>query len=487
MPSAEGTDLRLPENKSVPAGKGYVPPSGHLHTDMNQLIPHYKETLRLGLPIAVGQIGVIATGFADTMMVGRYSTDALAAATFVTNLFNLVSFLLMGYSYGLTPLISARVGRGEKTEAGGVLRQALATNGLYGLLILGFMTGLYFFIDRLGQPDELMPLVRPYYLVILTSMIFVVLLNVLRQFTDGTTDTATGMWALITGNALNVIGNYLLIYGIGPFPELGLLGAGIATLLSRMTTALILAGSIAYRRHYREFRRGFLLHKLRFKEMLYINRQSLPISLQMGMETGTFTFSAVMAGWLGVVQMASYNVIMTLGMLGFLVYYGFGASTSIRVATAVGAGDWQRVRLSANAGCHLLIALAVASSTLFLLAGEPLIRIFTKDPAVLAMSLSLMAPLILYQMSDAMQICFANVLRGTSHVMSMMWIAFVSYLCVNIPTAYVLAFPLGLDITGIFLAFSVGLFLAAGLLYYQFRRVLRAHLPAASPAYGSKP
>lgn len=446
---------------------------------MNSLTPHYKDTLRLGLPIAVGQIGVIATGFADTMMVGRYSTDALAAASFVNNLFTLVSFLLMGYSYGLTPLVSARVGRGEKTEAGGLLRQALVANGLYGLLLLGVMAGLYFFIDRLGQPAELMPLVRPYYLIVLVSMIFVMLFNVLRQFTDGTTDTATGMWALLTGNGLNIVGNYLLIYGIGPFPELGLLGAGVSTLLSRLVTALIIAGSIVWRRHYAEFRLGFVRHRLRLSEVLFINRQSLPISLQMGMESGSFTFSAVMAGWIGAVELASFQVMVTVGTLGFLFYYSLGAGMSIRVASFVGAGDWARVRLATRAGCHILIGMGLTASLVFLLMGEPLIHLFTTDTAVLAMSLSLIGPLMLYQMGDAMQICFANALRGTSHVMSMMWIAFVSYLVVNIPAGYVLGFCLGMGITGIFLAFSLGLFVAAGLFFFHFRKVLHQNLHAA--------
>lgn len=134
---------------------------------------HYSATLRLGLPIAVGQVGVILMGFADTMMVGHYSTDSLAAASFVNNLFNLVTFLLMGYSYGLTPLVSAHCGRGERGEAGACLKNALVANGLYGLLLLGAMTALYFFLDRMGQPEEILPLVRPYYIVVLVSMVFV--------------------------------------------------------------------------------------------------------------------------------------------------------------------------------------------------------------------------------------------------------------------------------------------------------------------------
>ena len=443
---------------------------------MKVLLPHYKATLRLGVPIAVGQLGVIIMGFADTMMVGRYSTDALAAASFVNNLFTLVAFLMMGYSYGLTPLVSAHYGRGEKIKAGGVLKRALAANGVYGSLLIVVMAVLYFFIGHMGQPAEILPLVRSYYLVILVSMVFVMLFNALRQFTDGTTDTSTGMWALLSGNAFNIVGNFLLIYGIGPFPELGLLGAGISTLLSRILTAALLAGVILFRKRYAPYRLGFLAHKLRLEGVRYINRQSLPISLQMGMESGSFTFSAIMAGWLGALQLASFQVMVTVGTLGFLLYYSFGAGMSIRVATFVGTNDWPRVRLAAKAGCHILIAMSIIASLAIFLFSEPLIRLFTTDEDVLVMSLSLIFPLMLYQMGDAMQICFANALRGTSHVMSMMWIAFVSYLMVNIPSGYLLGFPLGLGITGIFIAFSLGLFVAASLFYFYFRRVLHRNL-----------
>ncbi len=443
---------------------------------MKQLLPHYKATLRLGIPIAIGQIGVIIMGFADTMMVGRYSTDALAAASFVNNVFTFVSFLLMGYSYGLTPLVSALVGRREEHQAGSLLKQAMMANTLYGLLLTGIMGLLYFYLDRMGQPAEILPLVRSYYVVILVSMLFVMLFNALRQFTDGTTDTATGMWILLLGNALNIVGNVFLIYGVGPFPELGLLGAGISTLLSRVFMALSLIAVVCFRKRYAVYRAGWQAQRIRLADVKHVNKQSLPISLQMGMESGSFMASAVMAGWIGAIPLASYQVMVTIGTLGFLFYYSFGAGMSIRIAAFAGTSDWERVRLAAKAGCHILCVMAAISSLTFLLLGEPLIRLFTTDAQVLATSLTLIVPLILYQFGDAMQICYANALRGTSHVMSMMWIAFISYIIVNIPAGYLLGFPCGLGITGIFLAISLGLFTAAPLFYYQFRKVLNSHL-----------
>lgn len=451
----------------------------NIRTHFIELRPHYIATLRLGIPIAIGQIGVIVMGFADTMMVGRYSTDALAAASFVNNIFTFVSFLLMGYSYGLTPLIGALIGQGRKRKAGSVLRSALIANAAYCALTLLVMGTIYFFLHRLGQPDSLLPLIRPYYLIMLASMAFVMLINVLRQFTDATTDTTTGMWALLSGNVLNIAGNALLIYGLCGLPEMGLIGAGLSTLFARFATAAILAGVLLRARRYRPCRLGFAAGKSSLRDVMHINRQSLPVSLQMGMESGAFTFSAVMAGWMGKIELASYQVLVTIGTLGFLFYYSFGAGASIRVSAFYGQNDLGRVQHSATAGRDILLVMASCSSLVFFLFGKDMLGMFTTDAAVIASGISLIPALILYQFGDALQICYANVLRGTSHVMSMMWVAFVSYLVVNIPVAYLLAFVFDLGLHGIFFAFTIGLVTASVLFFLQYRKAIATATKAA--------
>lgn len=448
-----------------------------MRTTFSKLFPHYKATLRLGFPIAVGQLGVIVVGFADTAMVGHYATDALAAASFVNNLFNLVFFVLMGYSFGLTPLVSSLYGRGQHRRVGALLKDGLCAASLFGGVVLLAMGVLYFFLGHLGQPPELLGLIRPYYLIILSSMVFVCLFNVLRQFTDGITDTAIGMWALLAGNVLNVLGNWLLIDGVGPFPEMGLMGAGTSTLLSRVLMVVVLGAFILRRKAYKLYRQGFAAGRASRREMAYVHRQSYPVALQMGMETGAFTASAVMAGWLGTVELAGYQVLMTIGTLGFLFYYSFGSGASIRVASFAGTDNWDGVRSASRAGCHILCALAACASLAIFFFAEPLAAVFSTDPRVIALTVSLVGPLVLYQFGDAMQICFANSLRGTGRVLSMMWVAFFSYVCLCVPCGYLWAFPCGLGLHGIFLAFSAGLFTAGALFFRQFRRVLRRHAP----------
>ena len=434
---------------------------------------HYSATLRLGVPIAIGQLGVIILGFADTLMVGRYSTDALAASAFVNNLFTLFTFLLMGYSYGLTPIVSALFGQGKQAEAGEQLKPALLSGTVFCLLLMAVWGIAFFNLEYFGQPDELLPLIRPYFLVILVSMIFVMLYNELRQFTDGLTHTTLGMYTLMIGNALNIVGNWLLIYGPGPFPEMGLMGAGIATLLARVLMVVLMVAALWWKKGYAPYREGFARCRASLEGMGAIVRASLPIAIQMGLECAAFTMSAVMAGWVGKVELAAYQVMVTIGTLGFLLYYSFGAGTSIRVANFYGQHDRTNVFHAGAAGRNLLFLMAACSSLLIYLLAEPLIRVFTTDTAVIAISLSLIPFLVLYQFADAMQICYANILRGTGHVLAMVRIAIISYLIVNIPAAFILGFSLGWGVKGIFLAFFIGLFTAATLFFKEYRKAMR--------------
>ena len=397
----------------------------------------------------------------------------MAASAFVNNLFTLFTFLLMGYSYGLTPIVSALFGQGKQAEAGEQLKPALLSGTAFCLLLMAVWGIAFFNLEHFGQPDELLPLIRPYFLVILVSMIFVMLYNELRQFTDGLTHTTLGMYTLIIGNAFNILGNWLLIYGPGPFPEMGLLGAGIATLLARVLMVVLMVAALWWKKGYAPYHEGFARCRASLDGMRAIVRASLPIAIQMGLECAAFTMSAVMAGWVGKVELAAYQVMVTIGTLGFLLYYSFGAGTSIRVANFYGQHDRTNVFHAGAAGRNLLFLMAACSSLLIYLLAEPLIRVFTTDTAVIAISLSLIPFLVLYQFADAMQICYANILRGTGHVLAMVRIAIISYLIVNIPAAFILGFSLGWGVKGIFLAFFIGLFTAATLFFKEYRKAMR--------------
>ncbi len=434
---------------------------------------NYKAIIRLGIPILVGQIGMIVVAFADNIMVGRYSTEALASASFVNNLFNMANFACIGFTYGLTPLIGALFTQRRSDTIGSLIRNGLLLNLLFSLLVTAIMTVVWLNLDRLGQPEELLPLIRPYYLLVLAGLVPVALFNVFAQWLFAINRTALPMWIILASNVVNIAGNYALIYGHFGFPELGLIGAGYSTLFARVLCIVAVTAVFVFDPKFREYKDGYIKSRINRRAISQLNRTSWPISLQMTFESGSFSIAAVMAGMIGAISLASFQIIVITGTLGFCIYYSIGAAVSVRVANCAGLDDRSAMRRNAWAGYHITLALAAVSSTIFIVFGRELIHAFTEDTVVIEATLTLIFPLVLYQLGDATQINFASALRGTSHVTPMVWIAFLSYIVVGIPATYIIAFPMGLGTYGIILSFSVSLFLAGGLFLYFFLRSTR--------------
>lgn len=431
-------------------------------------IRHYKGLLKLGVPIMIGQLGIIVLSFADTIMVGWHSTEELAAAGFVNNLFNLAIVFSTGFSYGITPIVGSSFGKGDKGGVGAILKNALVASGVMSLLVLAVMLILFFCVGSLGQPEELLPIIRPYYLVILASIPFVMLFNAFRQFADGITDTDTSMWILLSGNLLNIFLNWVLIYGKMGLPELGLMGAGVATLVSRvmMLVAFVLVFFLFKR--YTSYKEGFLRSNCSKQECLKINRLGIPVALQMGMETASFSLSTIMVGWLGTIALASHQVMLTVGQMGFMLYYGMAAAVSIKVSVFKGEGDMKVVKSVARSGIHIIFALAFVVSVIMLLLRNKIGLLFSDNEAVVQMVAALILPFALYQFGDGLQCNYSNVLRGLEDVKPAMIIAILAYFIISLPIGYLFGFVFDWGLVGIWLSYFFGLTSAGAMFYYRF-------------------
>ena len=430
---------------------------------------HYRALIYLGLPIVIGQVGMIVLSFADTLMIGHHSTNELAAASFVNNVFNLAIIFSTGFSYGLTPIVGSLYGNHQFAPAGQALRCSLLANFLVSLLLTTLMGVLYLNIEHLGQPDELMMHIKPYYLVLLSSLVFVLLFNGFKQFTDGITDTRTSMWILLGGNVFNIIGNYILINGHLGFPELGLLGEGISTLFSRVLMVLVFVFVFLRGRRFLRYKVGFLRLGWSRSLLVRLNALGWPVALQMGMETASFSLSAVMVGWLGTIALASHQIMSTISQFTFMMFYGMGAAVAVRVSNFKGQNDVVNVRRAAYAGFHLITAMVVVLSSIVFLFRNHLGGWFTDSPEVSAMVVTLIIPMLIYQFGDGLQINFANALRGISDVKPMMLIAFISYFLISLPVSYFCGFVLGWGVVGVWMAFPFGLTSAGIMLWLRFR------------------
>lgn len=432
-----------------------------------------REILRIGLPIMLGQACVIILAFADNIMIGWHSVDELAASSFVNNVMNLFILTELGFAAGMTPMIGADNGTGNIKGIGITVKNGLMTNRIIGGISIILLTIIYFCLDHFGQAPELMPYIKPYFAIIGISTLFALGFNVLKQFTDGICRPMISMTLLMIGNLLNIFGNWVLIYGKLGFPEMGLTGAGISTLVSRALILLVFVVFIFKSKKMNEYARAIKEALLSRGEMKTVFKMGYPVGIQMALESSTFTFAAVMAGWLGVIQLAAHQVVITISQLFFLMMQGLSFAVSILVSNAFGRKDLGSVREYARKGYFMTLGISATLSALLYCFRYQAAGIFTDSPEVSAMAVSLFFLLFAYQFGDGLQLCFANVLRGIQDVRPIMYAAFVSYYLIAIPSAYVLGFKTSLGIHGIWLGFPIGLTLAGIFFYARYRSDLR--------------
>ena len=434
-------------------------------------IPHYRALLTLGTPLIIGQIGIVLQNFADTLMIGQHSTVELAAASLVSNLFILGMLMAMGFALSLTPIIGKLCGQGRNEEIGGVLRNGLVVNTLVAVALMAVYTLLYFLLDHMGQPAELLPYARPYYLINLVSLPFVCWLNAMKQLFDGTADTKAPMWILLWGNALNIFGNWLLIYGHWGLPEWGIVGAGVSTLLARVVMFVAILLTFAFSRRHATERRTFVGSRTSRQELIRLFGLGLPISLQMGMESGAWSLCSVIVGWIGTPALAGHQVMLTISQMFFQFYYAMSAAVSIRVSHFHGQRDYLSVRRTAWAGCHLNFLMACLVSLPVIIFRSRMGYLFTDSAEVAADVASAILPLIIYQFSDGFQCTFSNAMRGLVYMRPMMLVAFLSYFVISLPLAYVFGIVCQGGLMGVWFSFPFGLTIAGALYfaYYQKR------------------
>lgn len=433
---------------------------------------YYKPLVLLGLPIVIGQLGSIVLAFADTLMIGHHSTVELAAAAFVNNMFNLVIIFALGFSYAMTPTVGTLYGRCETTKIGEIVKNGVASNLVLAAILVAVMSIFYACIGYMRQPTELLPFIRPYFLVLLVSLPFVCLFNVFKQYADGITDTSLSMWVIIGGNILNIFGNWVLIYGEFGMPELGIVGAGISTLTSRIVMAVAMIIVFAFARKYKVYAHGFTSGQVNRKDFVHLCKLGAPIAFQMGMETAAFSLTSIVVGWIGTSALAAHQVMLTISQLGYMIYYGIGAAAAVRISNAVGQRDWQAARGNAYAALQIVLMIGVVVSLVIFSFRHDIGGLFTSSTEVSQLVAMTIIPFVVYQFGDALQIIFGNSLRGLSYVRPLVLYAFIAYFIISLPLSYLFGIALPFGLVGVWSSFPFGL-TTAGLLYLiTFRKRL---------------
>ncbi|HHU57405.1 MAG TPA: MATE family efflux transporter, partial [Bacteroidales bacterium] len=264
---------------------------------------HYRATLRLGVPVVISQLGQITVGLADSIMIGRLGATELATAAFANTLFSLPLIFGMGFAMSLTPFTGRAWARKDYASIQTLWKNGLLANLLMAFALLLVAAGLYLAMPLMQQPLHLVAPAQSYFLILASSLLPLMVFFSGKQLLEGLSNTRIAMIITLLGNLLNILGNYLLIYGKAGFPELGLNGAGISTLLARLAMATVMLLLVVRHRALRQGIRARLYFSRKEVQRLY--RLGLPMGLHLFSESSAFIVSGIMMGWLGETALAA--------------------------------------------------------------------------------------------------------------------------------------------------------------------------------------
>ncbi len=438
----------------------------------NNYSRHYWPNLKLATPVVLAQAGQMLVNLADTVMVGQVGTIPLAAASFANSIFINVLVFGIGVSYAITPLVGKAYGAKNKEECAYWFQQGIFANSIIGVLLSIVAGAIVFGMPYMGQEEGVVQEAIPYYLLLVASIIPLQVFSSYKQFAEGLSNTRISMYITIAGNLLNVGLNYVFIYGHMGAPALGVIGAGIGTLVSRIMMAIAFVW-FSYHINLFNTYRGIHLTRFSRKAFQRIWNLGFPIGLQFVIEVFAFSLGSIMMGWINAVSLAAHQIVLSLASLTYMMSSGLASATTIKVSIFRGKKDYQSVKHSAFASVHLVLLFMSCMGILFLTLKYWLPSLFIDDPKVIELAAGLMVVAGLFQIFDGVQVVALGILRGLEDVVMPVIGAGVAYWLISLPVGYLSAFTFELGPNGIWIGYLAGLASAGIFLLLRFRMLYK--------------
>ncbi len=450
--------------------------------------PFYKRNLKVAFPVMLTQLGAALVGLADSIMVGHYGTTDLAAVSFSNALFFTVMVFAMGALMGVTPLVGNVRGRLEKLMQQGTteeeiahkheqitsyLANGLVFTGLMCILSLALLVPCIPYLDAFGQEPEVIASARPYYILIVLSIVPFLLFSFSKQFLEGLGNTLVAMLITLGCNLLNILLNWVFIFGHWGFEPMGAEGAGWATLMARSLMPVCFFVAMCVKADWRQYivsLKGRLITRREIEHLISIGT---PIGLQSFAEAFLFTASFVIIGWISKEALAAHHIANQMADLTFMLALGIGSATTIRVSYQLGKGDIQAVKMASRASVHLCLLMNTIGAAIMIFGRNIIPYIFTEDQEVIPIASSLLIIAGTLQYTDGLQCIGAAMLRGIQDVRAPMRIALFSYIGVALPLGLALTFPVGWGAQGMWIAFVIALAIPAVLFHIRFHKQLK--------------
>ncbi|MCE7053821.1 MATE family efflux transporter [Algoriphagus sp. AGSA1] len=442
---------------------------------------HFSITFNLAFPVVLSQLGQVLVGVADSMMVGRLGAVPLAAASLGNSIFFVILMFGMGVSMGITPLVSIADGKGKHKRIGHLFQHGLwiniATAVLLTAVIVGLSQGLHF----LDQPEEVVDLTIPYLFIITSSLLPFMIFQSFKQLAEGVSQTKQAMYVTVICNLVNVFLNWVLIYGNLGAPAMGLNGAGLATLISRVMMPVMMGFYVMKSARYSVFDLKLGIGKLRLLLLDKILKIGIPTGFQYIFEVSAFSAAAIMMGWIGVNALAAHQIAINLASVSYMMVSGLSTAGMIRVSNQIGRGDFKTMREAGMVVFGMTLVFMSITGLIFILMRSYLPTLYIDNEEVVALSASLLIIAGMFQLSDGIQVAGLGVLRGLEDVKFPTLITLVAYWVIGLPLGYFLAFQLDMAEKGIWYGLLLGLSVTAVVLFYRFYKLSNRMISANKP------
>ena len=412
----------------------------------------------------------------DTVFLGKIGPAEQAACILSNNLYILLLVFGIGVSYATTPLVTSANQNMDLLKKASLFKNSIFLNvsvSIICFIVLFLSSGL---LKYMHQPEDVIKLAVPFFNVLIFSMIPISLFFTCKQYCEGLSNTRMALFISIIGNVINIILNYLLIYGKFGFPELGYIGSAWASFISRVFMGFSFLYLIFKSPVTKEISAVYNRVKINKKELFHLAKIGLNAGLQLTFEVAAFVIAGLMAGTFGKEQIDAHGIALSIAAFTYMFASGISSASSIRVGIYKAQDNWLEIKQAAFSSIKLVMLIMGGFAILFLMINNFLPKVFSSDLQIVNLASKLLIIAALFQLFDGIQVTIVGILRGLEDFKIPTLISLVGYWIIALPLAYWLAFILKLETVGVWIGLLVSLIFAAVVLFWRLNYLINKNL-----------
>ena len=437
----------------------------------------FSYNFKLAYPIILGMLGHTLIGIVDNIMVGKLGATELAAVSLGNSFIFIAMSLGIGFSTAITPLIAEADSEKDEKKIRSIFHHGLLLCTILGIALFVIIVLAKPIMLLMHQPIEVVEMAYPYIDWVAFSLIPVIIYQGYKQFADGLSKTKYSMYAIFMANVVHIFFNYVLIYGIWIFPKLGILGAALGTVISRIMMVVFMHYILKYDKNIKKYFKDFSFKEIKKSVLKKIVNLGTPSAMQMLFEVSLFTAAIWLSGSIGKTSQAANQIALTLATMTFMFAMGLSVTAMIRISNQKGLNDYIKLVVVAKSIFLLAIIIEIIFALFFIVFHNYLPPLFLNleninqavdNKEVIEIAAQLLLVAAVFQISDGIQVVVLGALRGLQDVKVPMYITFVAYWVIGFPISFYLGLYTELKATGIWIGLLAGLTVAAIFLYIRF-------------------